>query len=259
MPFNACTVTIQGSINWCLAFVFQRLLTGVAGVTGEPAITSANVIMGMILGPPFKWEWNRSSALSAITTKAGQSDYSVSLPTFGYLEKATLVNPAAPGPLAAQTGSWPNPPNFELEVYKVLAKDGQWSRPLKIATLLDDDAGNITFRLFPVPDKVYTVDLIYQNAPNFIPQNANLATTTWAPIPDKMSYLYQRGLLAQFQGIYNSQLYLAGMSLFIRQLVAATEGLSEAEKAIYLEDSLRAIQTQAAETLGIQQGKAARQ
>ena len=216
---------------------------------GEPAITTANVIMQSILGAPFKWEWNRVYAKTAITCVAGTSDYLISLPTFGYLEKAILVNPQA-------TGS--TPPNQELELYKVLGNDGQRNRPMRIATLLDDNAGNITFRLFPIPDIAYTVDLVYQNAPITIAQGANLSTTTWTPIPDKMSYLYQRGFLAQLQGMYNSQLYLAGMEMFFRQLVAANEGLSEAEKAIFLEDKLRALKTQSAERLGIQQGKQSR-
>ena len=248
MP-SATTTTIQNSINWSAAFVVQRPTTGVAQITGEPAITTANVIMQSIMGPPLTWPWNRTNAVAAFQTTQGISDYTINLPTFGYLEKAVLVNPAAQGQ---------EPPNQELEVYRVLGKDGKQNRPLNIAILLEDANQNYTFRLFPVPDKIYTVDLTYQNQPIFIPQGANLATTLWAPIPDKLSYLYQRGFLAQLQGMYNSQLYMAGMELFFRQLVAANEGLTEAEKAIFLEDKLRQLQTQAAALQTVQQGKQAR-
>ncbi len=245
----ATTIFINDSVNWVKAFVVQRPTTGVAGIAGEPAITTANLIMQSILGAPFKWEWNRTQAASAFTTIPNTSDYKVSLPTFGYLEKAVLVDPTpAPG----------QPSNWELQLYKVIAKDGTPNRSEFIATQLDDNAGNITFRLFPPPNKVYNVDLTFQNAPLTIPQGANLSTTLWAPIPDKMSYLYQRGFLAQLQGMYNSQLYVTGMTLFFRQLVAASEGLTEAEKAIFLEESLRLVQTQAASLQTIQQGKAAR-
>lgn len=245
----ATNTTIQNTVNWALAFVVQRLLTGVAAIPGEPTITTVNIIMGTILGAPFKWEWNRTNLIAAFPTVAGTSDYKVSLPTFGYLEKAVIFDPAAP----AQTSA-----SHELEVYKVLGKESKRNRPDSIATLLDDNNGNITFRLFPVPDKVYKVDLVFQNAPIFVPQGANLSTTTWAPIPDKMAYIYQRGYLAQVQGIYNSQLFLAGMEMFFRQLVAAAEGLTEAEKAIYLDDQLRILRTKAADMLTTQQGSQAR-
>jgi hypothetical protein len=243
------TNTIQNSINWSKAFVVQRPMTGVAAIAGEPATTSANLIIQSILGAPFKWEWNRISLLNAITTQAGKTDYAVVMNDFGYLEKAVLYDGSAQPPAQAY---------WELETYKIIGTDGKQNRPLRIATLLDDNNGSITFRLFPAPDKIYKITLDYQKAPIFIAQGADLTTTTWAPIPDKMSYLYQRGFLAQLQGMYNSQLYLAGMEMFFRQLVAAAEGLTEAEKAIFLEDSLRGLRTKAAELLTIQQGKGAR-
>ena len=245
----ATQTTIQNTINWCTAFLRQQPTTGVGQIPGEPTITIVNILMGIILGAPFKWEWNRVYAKKAIIVAQGNSDYQITLPTFGYLEKAILVNP---------TAAKPDPPNWELELYRVLGNDGQQSRPMKIATLLDDNAGNITFRLFPVPNQTYTVDLIYQQAPIFVPQNADLVNTSWAPIPDKMAYLYQQGYRAQMQGMYNAQLYLAGMEMFYRQLVASSEGLTEMEKAIYLEDQLRALKTKAADLLTVQQAKGAR-
>jgi len=242
----ATTVKISDTLNWITAFLVQRPTTGVGGITNEPGLTSANLVMQSILAPPFKWEWNRKSATAAITTVAGTSDYTIALSDFGYLEKATLVNPAAVAPLAK---------NFELNIFKVLSNEGKQNRPQSLAILLDDNTGNITFRLFPVPDLVYTVDLLYQKAAILA---TTLGNTTWTPIPDKFAFLYERGLLAQLQGMYNGQLYAMGMELFFRQLVAAAEGLTETEKNIFLEDSLRSVKMRAAEITGIQQGKAAR-
>jgi len=241
----ATTITISNTLAWIYAFLVGRPTTGVGGFANEPGLTSANFIMQTILAPPFKWEWNRKRALTAITTVPGTSDYTIALTDYGWLEKATLVNP---NPVGAEA------PNHELEIYEVLAKEGKKNRPDKIAVLLDDNAGNITFRLFPVPDKIYTVDLDYQKAPIL----ASVLTTTWAPIPDKLAFLYEQGLKAQMQGMYNVQLYLAGMEMFYRQLVAAAEGLSEMEKAIFLEDSLRIARTRTAELTSTQQGKQAR-
>jgi hypothetical protein len=243
----ASTITIQQTIsNFVLPFVQQRPFTGVGGASLDPGLTSANYLMQTILQPPFRWEWNRAVLTAAITTVAGQSDYPITINNFGWLEKATLVN-ASP---AANT-----PPNFELEIFEILAKDGQQNRPQKIALLQDNGSGTITFRLFPVPDAVYTVDLDIQNAPILA---TALGGTTWAPIPDKLAFLYERGMLALAQGMYNQQLSLSNLEIFFRQLVGAAAGLSEMERAIFLEDSLRPIRMKQNELQAAAQGKAAR-
>lgn len=240
------TNTIQQTLNWIFAYLVGRPTTGVGGFANEPGLTSANYIMQTILAPPFRWEWNRTTVIKAFQTVVGQSDYKVSLPTYGWLEKATLIDPN-PSPNT--------PPNFELEIYSVITKEGKPNRPAKIAVLLDDNNGNITFRLFPRPDKIYTIDFDFQAAPILA---TTLGTTTWAPIPDKMAFLYEQGLKAQMQGMYNIQLYLAGTQLFFQQLVGAAEGLTEMEKAIFLEDSLRILKTRTAEMATIQQSKQGR-
>ena len=245
----ATTNTIAGTQIWVASYISQRLTAGVVSAT-EPALTAANKTMQFILSAPLIWEWNRASAVSAITTVAGTSDYAVSLANFGFLEKATLVN-------ASPIGN--TPPNFELDVYKSLSKDGKQNRPSKIATLLDNNAGSITFRLFPVPDAVYTVDLLYQNAPILATAGGSGLSSTWAPIPDKMAYLYEEGFRAEMQLMYNSQAGIAGMERFFRMVVGAAEGLSEMEKAIFLEESLRGLKTRTAELTNIQQGRQARQ
>jgi hypothetical protein len=243
----ASNITIQQTLNWIQAFIVQRPFTGVAGITNEPALTCANYIMQTILQPPFKWEWNRLVLPAAITTVVGQSDYQVAISNYGWLEKATLVNPAPIGN---------EPPNFELLIYQILAKDGQQNRPTSIAVLVDNGDGYITFRLFPVPDEVYTVDLDIQKAPIVA---TSFGGTTWAPIPDKFAFLYEAGMKAMAQMMYNQQLGLSNLEIFFRQLVAASAGLSEMEKAIFLEDSLRATRMQQNELQAATQGKGARQ
>lgn len=247
----ANTVTLQATINWLTAFVVQRPVQGVGGNIFEPFLTTANKVMGTILTAPFRWEWNRTFALTAFTTAAGQTDYPVSLSNFGYLEKGTINYQTVP-PGAN--------PNYELEIIRNISRDTKQNRPQQIATLLDNNAGTITFRLFPAPDTIYTVDLVYQNAPiqaTYI-QNSN-GFTTWAPIPDKLQFLYEQGMLAHMQMMYNQQLALSNMEIFYRLLIATAEGLSEMEKALWLEDSLRIVKAQINATQGAAQGKQARQ
>src|ERR1700677_301926 len=176
MPAST-TITIQNTLDWLTAFILQRPTIGIGNSPSglEPALTTANMVMQMILQPPFMWSWNRVVLTTAFTTVAGQSDYPISLPNYGFLENATLVNASASGA---------TPPNTPLEIYSVLAKDGKQNKPNKIAVISDDDNGNITFRVFPVPNAVYTVDLDYQKAPILA---TALGTTTWAPIPDKLA------------------------------------------------------------------------
>jgi hypothetical protein len=229
MPFSACTSTILNTINWCAAYVLNRPSSGVAGVTNEPALTNANLILSTILAPPFAWQWNRS--VVTFNTVIGQSDYTQSLPTFGWIEKAT-VEYTIPT----------NPPIVELEIASLLTASGKPNRPFKISVANDDNAGNITFRLMAIPDQVYNVTIIYQNAPIRVTS----LSQTWAPIPDKYNFLYERAMLAHLHGMYDAATYVMELQLFFRQLVGCSEGLSDSAKAIFLEDRLAQLRTETA-------------
>ena len=305
--------TVQGTINFCAAFILNRPPMNVAGNYQEPALTLANLIMSTVLGPPFAWQWNRNTATFNATKILG-TDYSVSMTDFGWLEKATVTDP--------------NGASTEIVVVTSLATDSEQALPFQICPVLDDNAGNITFRLLPAPDQNYTVTLTYQKSPipvtslygasvgsitsittgpsvynasggitgyatlvgkyvwvsnttnptgytsqtnpnnglylvtassstSLTLQNPNAIAqagaagiiqpaTTWAPIPDKYNFLYNRGMLAHLHNIYDSATYMQELQLFIRELVGCSEGLSDTAKAIFLEDRLNQIRTTAA-------------
>src|SRR5882672_5593025 len=82
------TITLQNTINWALTFLRYQPVT--IGIGNEPSITSANTILQTILGQPFAWRWTRGTTTP--TTVAGTQDYTVSLPTLGFLEKATVTD-----------------------------------------------------------------------------------------------------------------------------------------------------------------------
>ena len=76
------TVTISQTMEWAKKLSFNRL--SAIGNNLEPALTSANMIMQTILGPPFSWWWNNqeltfscntvpavSSAISNVAVTAG--------------------------------------------------------------------------------------------------------------------------------------------------------------------------------------------
>ena len=226
----ACTNTITNTLQWASAYILNRPSSGVSGFPNEPALTNANLIMSTILAPPFAWQWNR--AVEQFNTIVGQSDYFISAPFFGWLEKATITNvPNA------------SPPIIELQISPLLAASGKQNRPFEICPVFDDNDGNLTFRLFPIPDQIYTVTLTYQKAP----VTAIALTNTWAPIPDKYNFLYERAMLAQLHAMYDAATYAMEIQIFFRQLVGCSEGLSDVAKAIFLEDQLAQIRTQAAQ------------
>lgn len=213
----ATTLTLQNTINWALPFIRYQPVT--IGTATEPALSNANIILQTILGPPFCWRWNRATN-SSTSTVAGTQDYAVTLSTFGFLEKATVTDA--------------NSIVTELEIRDVLSADttltGNRSRPNYISVQSDDNAGSITFRLVPVPDAIYTLTLVYQNAATLFTSLSGL----WAPVPDYFSYIYNRGFLSLSYSLADDPRFQIEHTRFLASLLAAAEGLSESQKNIFL-------------------------
>jgi hypothetical protein len=135
---------------------------------------------------------------------------------------------------------------FEMEVALELGTTLVQELPTKIAARLDDGTGSISFRLFPAPLTIYTVNVSYQRA---CPTFAAL-TDFWYPIPDFFSYLYNTGFLAKTYEYAGDEKFAATMQLFIRQIVAANEGLTATQKDLALDHALIALR----ETQAVQRG-----
>lgn len=165
-----------------------------------------------------------------VWTNQGAVGVSTPLQNFGWLEKAT----------------WSDGTNFqELQVALNLGEDSKQNPPVSISARLDNNNGIITFRLLPVPDVIYTVTLAYQkSAPNF----ATLSDL-WQPIPDYLSYLYNQGMLSKCYELINDEKTAFAMQLFVRQVIAANEGLSDSQKNIFIDDWLKT-QKQIQDALG---------
>jgi len=232
----ASTIQLQGTANWSQSFVdFESLNIGAGN---EPAITNANTILQTILGPPFKWNWNRSTV--SITTVVGQQDYITPAATFGFLEGASLT-------LGSTTIAI-------KEIKQELTIGTEQGRPQSIAPQIDDNTGNITFRFLPVPDQVYTV------VPHFQKKIAGLLTVltqTWAPIPDQFSYLYNYGFLALTMAYADDARFPLFNQKFIAHLLGAQQGLSETEKTMFLDSWNLITRQEALNSIKAQQGRAA--
>lgn len=204
-------------------FLKNAPLTGIGGNPLEPAASIGDYTRQFILSAPFGWRWNRvTTTFNTIITTPTQ-DYVKNLPNFGWLESAT-VNDNLGG-----TNSIAGLQNRLNE-----SEDGSQSQPLYISARLDDDAGNISFRLNPVPDKVYTVTVTYQKA---APTFTNLSDT-WNPIPDFMANVYNLGFRAFAYEYFDDPRFAFTLQMFLKQLVSASEGLSETQRNIFLQDFL---------------------
>ena len=212
------TNQLSRAVNVAQNFIRQAPLTGVGGVTNEPALTLGDEVRQQIISPPFAWRWNRQT--TTITCVAGQQDYPKSISNFGWLEKAVPV-----------IGGLAYP---ELLIELNLGEETQPNQPTRICSRLDDDQGNITFRLSPAPDQAYVIDISYQqSALSFV----NL-TDTWAPIPDYLWYLVMAGFKAKALTYMSDERGPFYEQMFLRMLVAASDGLSEIEKNIFMTDRL---------------------
>lgn len=228
------TIQLERTIQRSSQYARLEPLVFAANTYNDPAFSNADWVMQTILAPPFAWRWNRtiegSPSAPAFTTVIGQPDYSVNLPTFGWLEKAVAYDPKS-GYFA-----------FELQVQLLLGGETLANQPARIAAQYDDGAGNITFRLFPAPDQVYSVVLEFQNAAQLFTS----VTDTWSPIPDYLSYVYNEGFdFRTFEYLGDSRSQSSGQ-LFYQSLSQMSEGLLDSQKNLWLSDKLATLRQSAA-------------
>lgn len=212
----ASTIKLSDSISWAQQFVRNRALAFPALTPAilEPALTNANTVKMAMLGPPFSWRFNRASL--SITTVAAQQDYPQAAPTFGFIEKAVTKDAAG---------------NInELTNFLNLSQDSRPGVPDKISAQLDDNAGDITFRLMPVPDAVYTCLITQQQKTALFTALAGL----WAPIPDEYSYIFNFGFLALTLLYADDARFQWANQKFVAHLLGAQQGLTQTQVNIFL-------------------------
>lgn len=231
----ASTITLGRTVNYVQRYIRKAPLTFVN--EGDPAFSNADWVKQFLLSPPFAWRWNRAY-VSPINCTVGLQDYQANVPNFGWIEKATLIFPTqqnVPGQV------------IELEVGMVAASEAFANQPTHITAQLDDDNNNITFRLFPPPDQTYQLNIIYQQSAG---QFSSL-NQLWSPVPDYLSYLYNQGMKALAYEYAGDERFGYAMQLFLQQVIAANQGLSETERSLFLDHQLNNLREQE----GVQSGK----
>jgi hypothetical protein len=232
----ATTITLQNSINYAQPVLkSQPLLVS----NFEPALTMANIVLGTMLGAPFKWRFNRNSFTLPITGVDG-TDYSVALPDMGFLECQWLVDG--------------NAKIYELKGDTAIAKQSATGRPLTIAMQYDDNAGNVTFRVDRVPDQDYIISGDYQKKA----VQMTSPGSPWGVVPDEFGYLFNNGFLAMAMLLVNDSRFPIFDGYFVNRLLGAQDGLSEQQRDIFVGNWTRQMQTLKRADLSTQIGIAGR-
>lgn len=209
------TYTVNDSINFTAPFL--KFYPVAVNSTNYPALHFANLIAQTILAPPFKWRWNRGTV--SFNTINGTQDYSQSVASFGFIENASVQD-------VNNGNAWK-----QLTPRLDLALESSTSCPKYVSAQTDDNAGNIGFRLMPVPGAIYPVTIQYQKQAVLFTS----LTQTWAPLPDFLFYIYSMGFLALSLVYKSDSMFPWASQQFATRLLAQAEGLSETETNIFLQ------------------------
>jgi hypothetical protein len=210
----------------------------------EPAVTAGNLTKQTMLGPPFKWMWNRGTFHVDLDNTANEwgQDYLIQLPDFQFLEKIWLT-------------STTDRHTYEIaNIVQSLTNETIIKRPSSAAVNLMDSDGNVTIRLNTQPDEAYMIDGYYQRAPVLMSSLAN----TWAPIPDFLSYVYDWGFLGFVSLLTKDARAPIFLGKFASHLLAAQDGLSATQRNIFLGNWMEVMSAPQREQIGVQQGAQSR-
>jgi hypothetical protein len=229
--------TLQDTVNYIRPFA--RYQAANIGVSNQPILGIASLVRNIILAAPMIWDFNRFEDTS-ITLTAGLQDYTTAFANFGYLETASLLDPAS--------AIW-----FEIPDVKnnsALAKSSTKARPQTIS--VQNSTGPV-LRFSAVPDKAYQLAAVYQLS------SVKFATLTdsWAPIPDSFSDVYNNMVMGYYMDSCQDPRAPQYISRGIAGLLARQSGLSDMDKAIFMQGYLNLNSAVATQAMSIQQGKQA--
>lgn len=174
---------LQQTINWTQTYIQYVPLT--AGLGGEPAVSIASMIRNSILNPPLTWNYNRAE--QTFSTTVGTQDYTEAFSDLAFVEKVSITDD--------QGNIW------ELkDIYNnsALSPSAEQARPSAMSverTTIVSSALNYVLRFMPIPDKIYTVTVVYQKlSPQFGPflissaANHVAGNTTYTGVFDALSF-----------------------------------------------------------------------
>jgi hypothetical protein len=165
-------------------------IIGVSGFSEEPALTICNDVLQEMGSEPYNWKFNSVDAPTFVTVASTTNsippaqDYQLAITDIAWLEAAWRIDTlstAIPQPLD------------NIEAVRVLRPTSSTDNPQKLAWMYENDDGGIA-RLWPMPSisKQWTIGFTYQRK---IPLKMGLQEN-WAPFPDTMAWVFNKGFLA---------------------------------------------------------------
>lgn len=200
-PVNVGWVLVDGNGN--------SQIVAISGITGS-TIPTWNTIQGTTtLDNTVTWINNGS-----IGTSVSQN-YS-----FAWIEGASLQT--------TDSQKWK-----PLSAKLYLDLDSDQGRPHDISAQIDAGDGNITFRVIPSPNAAYPIAITLQQKPPVFNLTTGV-TPTWSPIPDEYSHIYNWGVLALMFLFADDPRFAAANQKFIANLLSTSQGLTDTEINIVL-------------------------
>lgn len=226
------TFTLQNSINFIRPFLKNQPID-VLGM--EPGLSAGNLVLQMMLAPPFRWRFNRRNFNFQTVISPATTDYTLLLPDFGFLEKQWVTDA--------------NGKNHAMNGEVALDVDSTSGRPTLIAAQYDDDLGNITFRVRNTPNAVYTVNGDYQRKPMLLGSYGS----TWDVVPDEFSGAYNLGFLTFTSLLVNDSRFPVFERWFLSRILSLQDGLDDQARDIFMSVWMGGIRT-LTRTQGLAQG-----
>jgi hypothetical protein len=233
---TAANVALTGNISVTanivtMNAVLPALGVGQVGLLSGLTVTAATVLNGqafivltntgsIITGQINTPDVASTAATGGIVTAGTTQDYSLLIPNFGYIQRASVLDITN-----VTTPKW-----IELKMQNSLALESNSARPEFISPNNEDASGNVSFRVMPAPNKAYPVTVRVQNAPT----NITSLNQTWAPMPDYMQYIYDQGFLAAMYAFSDDPRRQEASQKFITHLLGRASGLTAVERNIFL-------------------------
>jgi len=232
--------TIQGSAT----------ITAVQAGAGTATFTVSGMVPSAL---------NNAFVIGGLLTTTGltNSSYNLTRQTITAVGTTTVsISNAGTLSLTSDSGVAASGKIFEIPVRnsEPFSESLDAQQPGSISVQGNDNAGNISIRTMGVPDQGYQLILTFQKFPALFTSTAG----TWAPIPDYLSYVYQKGFTALAMEYFDDPRAQQEKLAFAASLLSIAEGLTETEKNIFLAPYLTNTNQQNAAGIRTQQGNQAR-
>lgn len=199
---------------------------------------------------------NGGANTPVVITGCTTSAYNGTFPIVSATATSFTVAIVTPNATEAESGALAVAgPSTSIELkWGSLSEDRALDKPGFISTQMSDESGTTyTFRLMPVPENNYRVNLTYQESPTLFTDVSN----TWG-IPDQLQYIYNYFFAFFMFDYFDDPRAAKYRQLAVASLLARQSGLSETDRNLFLGNWLPLMQEEIAEQGSAQQGNQAR-